>query len=258
VTSGWDPDRYLLFHDHRLRPAHDLLARVPDDDVSSMVDLGCGTGVAFAMLRTRYPRAEYLGVDLSTEMLERAASDHPDGEWLLADARVWRPHEPVDLIFSNAALHWLGNHAELMPELISCLAPGGSLAVQMPANFYQPTHTTIRELVDELDWSVNLRPLLPGNPVHPADFYHRVLSPVSQHLDIWTTTYHQPLAGEDPVTEWVYGTALGPLLGALNPAESKRFRSEYSARIRSAYPRRPDGITLLPFTRLFMVATRPL
>lgn len=188
-------------------------------------------------------------------MLAAATSDFPEANWIEADIDSWQPDTPADLIYSNATLHWLADHESLLPRLMAMLNPGGVLAVQMPANFNQPTHTTIADVAHEFEWSVNLEPALLGVPVGTPGEYHRLLSPIARNLDIWTTTYVQRLTGADAVTKWVSGSALRPVLAALTEAERATFVEEYTSRVNVAYPRHPDGITLLPFTRLFIVAT---
>ena len=130
----WDPDRYLRFVDHRTRPGLDLASRIPDIDACSIVDLGSGTGHLTALLAERWPEASILGIDSSEEMVERARLDHPSLKWVVGDVGTWQPKEPVDLLFSNAALHWVDDHAALFPRLRSYLADGGVMAVQMPDN----------------------------------------------------------------------------------------------------------------------------
>ncbi len=196
-----------------------------------------------------------MGVDNSPEMLAAALADFPEENWIKADIASWRPASVVDLVYSNAALHWLDDHETLFPILMRMLKPGGALAVQMPANFEQPTHTTIADVAHEFEWSADLEPTLLVHPVSSADAYSRLLSPISGHVDIWTTTYLQRLTGPDAVTEWISGSALRPVLAALPAEEQARFRREYTRRVNSAYQRDPDGVTLLPFTRIFIIAT---
>ncbi len=258
MTGKWDPGQYLEFADHRLRPAVELLARVPSDAVETVIDLGCGTGSARPFMMSRWPTVDYLGVDNSPDMLLRARADHPDASWLEADLNTWRPSSPVDLLYSNATLHWLPDHESLLAALMACLNPGGVLAAQMPANFDQPTHTIINDVARELDWTVDLEPNLFSDPVGRPGDYHQVLSPIAQTLDIWTTTYIQELSGPNAVTAWVSGSALRPILSVLPEPEARRFIAEYSERINRRYPRTTNGITLLPFTRLFMIASTPI
>jgi trans-aconitate 2-methyltransferase len=254
--SGWDPAKYLEFAGHRLRPALDLLTRVtlPAPDV--IYDLGCGAGNVTRLLRERWPDARIVGVDGSAAMLAVAAGAAPRVTWLEANLAGWSPPEPADLIFSNAALHWLDDHAELFPRLIRGLAPGGVLAVQMPRNHGAPSHTEMLDVARAGPWRDRLAPLLRPHPVAPPAVYHDLLAPRARHVDIWETEYLQVLQGEAPVVEWLTGSALKPLLDALDGAERAAFLAAYGARMRSAYPPREDGSTIFPFRRLFVVATR--
>jgi trans-aconitate 2-methyltransferase len=253
---SWDPAQYLAFADQRLRPAVDLLHRVPLASPATVVDLGCGAGNVTKLLRERWPSARIIGVDGSAAMLERARASDPSIDWLRADLAEWRPDGPVDLLFSNAALHWLDHHATLFPALVACLAPGGVLAAQMPRNFTEASHTALYATVRAGPWRERLEPLIRPAPTHAPEYYADALAPHVAALDVWETTYLQVLTGENPVAEFVKGSALGPFLAALAGPERAELEAAYRARIRAAYPERSDGTTLFPFRRVFVVATR--
>jgi trans-aconitate methyltransferase len=119
----WDPKQYLQFGSERLRPAVDLLARVSLDSPRSVYDLGCGPGTATALLAARWPKSQVTGVDSSPAMLEKARALYPEIAWREADLDAWTPDEPADVIFSNAALHWVDRHEVLFPRLASYLSP---------------------------------------------------------------------------------------------------------------------------------------
>jgi trans-aconitate 2-methyltransferase len=252
---SWHPERYLAFDDHRTRPAADLLARVPLRTPDRVVDLGCGPGNSTALLTERWPAAAVIGVDSAPAMLAKARERGVAADWLEADIAIWAPDAPVDLLFSNAALQWLPDHSTLLPRLLGCLRPGGVLAVQMPRNFQAPSHVAMRELAANGPWAARLEGVLRAEPVASPAWYHDLLGPRAATLDIWQTEYLQALDGEDPVLRWTEATALRPVLQALDETEAAAFRQAYAARLREAYPRRPDGRTLYPFQRLFMVAT---
>lgn len=251
-TARWDPAHYLRFADHRTRPGLELIARIPDADVASIVDLGCGTGHLTAMLAERFPEARVLGVDASEEMIEVARADHPDIDWVVADLSTWAPDVPVDVVYSNATLHWLDDHASLFPRIRSWVAVGGTLAVQMPDNWRAPTHVVPARVLDDGSWPEEARSALMRDRLAAPGDYRRWLQPAE--VDLWRTTYHQTLVGADPVWAWVTGSVVRPVLAALAPADRVRFETECRARYREAYPEEPDGTTLLPFSRLFMVA----
>lgn len=251
---SWNPDQYLKFAAPRLRPAIDLLAAVPSAHPATVYDLGCGPGNVTRMLTERWPQAHVTGVDDSAAMLAKAATELPGVRWVQQSLADWRAERPADLIYSNAALHWLPDHARLFPALVAQVAPGGVFAVQMPRNFGAPSHALIAETVRSGPWRARLEPLLRPSPVAAPDFYYDVLAPRVARLDIWETEYLQVLEGADPVKEWTKGTWLKQFLDAIDEPERGPFEGDYAARLRSAYPARADGKTLFPFRRLFMVA----
>jgi len=260
VTYGqpeWDPAIYHRFSGHRARPALELLARVTVTAPSVVVDLGCGTGEITAAIAALFPEARVIGVDSSAEMLQAAERETTTVEWVHDDAVTWRPDGAIDLLYSNAALHWLTDHEVLFPRLLGYVAPGGQLAVQMPRSWEGDSHRLMRTTLAEL--AVGPPDLLERyrrRPVYPPQWYAAVLDPLAAALDIWSTTYLQRLNGDDPVLQWVSGTALRPILEELDPADRDRFLGVYRSRLNEAYPQAPDGSTFFPFPRLFIVATR--
>jgi trans-aconitate 2-methyltransferase len=254
---AWDPAQYLKFAGPRLRPALDLLQRIDVAAPGAVYDLGAGAGNVTRLIAARWPEARIVGVDSSAEMLAKAAAENPRIEWQHADLATWRPDRPADLIYSNAALHWLDGHGKLLPGLFASLAPGGVLAVQMPRNFGARSHTSITETALSGPWRSSLEPLLRPSPVEEPAFYYDLLAPLAASLDIWETEYLQVLEGANPVKEWTKGTWLLPLLAALDEPERSRFEAAYGERVAAHYPPRGDGKTLFPFRRMFLIACAP-
>lgn len=254
--TAWDPAAYTEFVDERLRPARDLIARIPPLEARRIYDLGCGPGWATRLLAARWRGAAVTGVDASAEMLAAARATPADIEWVEGDIGAWTPTEPPQLIFSNAALHWLNGHQVLIPRLFGALSPGGVLAIQMPRNYAAPSHRALGEVAEAPRWRKRLTAVLRPWPVGEAEVYLAMLLERAASLDIWETTYWHVLSGENPVLAWVSGTALRPLLAILDEDERKEFVAAYARRLADAYPRRADGRTLFPFRRLFIVAVR--
>lgn len=250
----WDPEQYLRFGDERLRPALDLLARVSHPGPARVVDLGCGAGSAMPALRARFPGAELRGVDGSAEMLAKARAAGFDTEQ--ADIAAWAPAEPVDVLFSNAALHWLPGHATLFPRLLGCLAPGGVLAVQMPHMHAAPVRAAQDRLATDGPWAGRLLGVRSAPPVPEPAWYYGLLAPRTAAFDIWAAEYLHVLRGEDPVARWAMGSSLRPYMDALEGESELRegFLAAYAAEMRRAYPPQADGAVLLPFRRLFILA----
>jgi trans-aconitate 2-methyltransferase len=253
----WDPAVYLQYADERLRPALDLLARVPLAAPSLVVDLGCGAGNVSAILKRRFPTATVSGVDGSAPMLARARIAVPDCTFTQADIATWAPDEAPDLLYSNAALHWLDGHEALFPRLLGRLAPGGVLAVQMPVMHDAPIRALQHKVAAQGPWAARLAGVGSAPPILPSASYWDLLRPRCAALDMWETTYMHALQGEDAVVQWAMGTSLRPFLDALAPDQREAFLTAYRAAVNQVYPRRPDGTALLAFRRLFMVAIVP-
>ncbi|MFF9481309.1 trans-aconitate 2-methyltransferase [Streptomyces sp. NPDC014733] len=265
-TPTWDPQQYLRHAAHRSRPFHDLLARVPEPPArpARIADLGCGAGNVTALLADRWPDAHITGLDNSPQMLAEAAAlagPTPGGgrlDFTTADATDWAPAEHFDLIVSNAALQWVPHHPASFGRWIDALTPGGTFAFQVPGNFTAPSHTLLNEVCGAPRW----RDRLGGHAtrsVHvlePVDYLDR-LTDLGCTADVWETTYIHLLQGEDPVLDWVKGTALRPVLTALadDPPAREEFLAEYRDLLRAAYPVGRHG-TPFPFRRIFAVARR--
>lgn len=260
--TRWDPQQYLKFGDHRLRPALELLERIPIESPRLIYDLGCGDGTMARLMAERWPDATVYGVDNSPQMLEKAAATPSRVMWIEADIQNCTPAEPPDLLYSNATLQWLDDHQTLFPRLLAALTPGGCLAVQMPLSWGMPSHWLMRETLANGGergaplGSETLRQSVARKWVLDAEEYYDLLIGRVESLDIWETEYLQVLEGADPVLEWVKGTGLRPILNGLAGQERERFLAEYARRLREVYPTRPNGRTLYPFRRLFLVATR--
>jgi trans-aconitate 2-methyltransferase len=254
--TTWDPTQYLKFADHRLRPALDLLARIHAESPTAVFDLGCGAGNVTKLLAERWPEARVTGVDAAMPMLERARAATPRIAYIHAELASWSAPEPVGVLYSNAALHWLDHHEVLFPRLMAQLAPGGTLAIQMPRNHRAPSHALMLAAAEAGAWKSRLAGVRGIAPVHDPDAYYRLLAPHAARIDIWECEYLQVLDGPNPVVEWTKGTGLRPYLDALDDAGKKGFLAAYSERIAAAYPPQPDGKTLFPFRRIFIVAQR--
>ena len=252
---AWDPAQYLKFAGPRLRPAIDLLQRIDAESPATVYDLGAGAGNVTRLIAARWPAARIVGIDGSAEMLAKAAAENPQIKWQQADLAIWQPEQLADVIYSNAALHWLDDHDKLFPSLFAGLAPKGVLAVQIPRNFGAPSHTLITETARSGPWRQRLEPLLRPSPVAEPEFYYDLLAPLAASLDIWETEYLQVLDGENPVKEWTKGTWLTPLLAALDEPERSAFETAYGERVAAVYPPQGDGKTLFPFRRMFLIAT---
>jgi trans-aconitate 2-methyltransferase len=252
----WDPKIYLAFGGERTRAAAELLARITCDAPRTIADLGCGPGNSAALLAARWSDAAIDAIDNSPAMLGQARESGVSARWLEADVSDWAPEQMYDVIYANATLHWVRDHASLLPRLVSYLTPGGFLAFQVPRNFSEPSHAIMQELAADPRWVSKLAGVGDWWNVFEPENYYGILEPICDHVDIWETRYLQVLEGDDAVYRWVLGTGLRPYADALDGGERDEFLSEYRARVGRTYPQRANGVTLFPFQRLFCVARK--
>ena len=257
--ADWDPALYTRFEDERTRPARELLQRVPLTTARTVVDLGCGPGNSTELLAARFPEAALLGIDSSAAMIAESRKRLPECRFDKADIEVWRPESPPDLIYANAALQWTKDHETLIPRLFQALAKGGALAVQMPDNLDEPSHASMRDVAHEEPWAGRLTAALAARSRLPSlDAYYDLLAPEAVSVDVWRTVYHHPMASPGHIVDWVRATGLRPFIEALPDEERGAFLDRYERRIDVAYPARADGLRLLRFPRIFIVAVRQL
>jgi len=258
VTNSLDQyaKQYVQFEDERTRPVRDLLAAVPQTPLNTVIDLGCGPGNSTEALAARAPAAAIRGLDASADMVEAARKRLPNIRFDVIDITQWDEPGSYDLILSNAVLQWVPAHDTLFPKIVGKLAPGGHLAVQMPDHLEEPAHRLMREIAADGPWATKLKGAA-RTQRFDARHYYTLLSPLCSRIDVWRTTYYHPLrGGADAVVEWFKGSALRPFLAALDDSEREAFLTRYRDAVALGYPALDDGTVLLPFPRLFIVATR--
>jgi trans-aconitate 2-methyltransferase len=256
ASPGWDPGQYLRYADERGRPFADLLGRIGVEAAARVVDLGCGPGNLTRGLTEFWPDARVTGVDSSAAMIEAAKPVEIEGrlDFVIGDVATWEPDGPVDVVIANSVLHWVPGHVELIARIASWLPSGGVFAFQVPDNFDSPSHLAIRDLRLSPKWRDRLGDGADrGAGVKMPETYLAAFVGAGLDPDIWQTTYLHVLTGDDPVLEWVKGTALRPVLTALAGDEeaTARFLAECGESLHRAYPPGRDGTTVFPFRRIF-------
>jgi trans-aconitate 2-methyltransferase len=252
----WNADLYLQFATERTQPAIDLIGRIQLLHPARIIDLGCGPGNSTAMLRQRWAEADLIGLDSSPEMISTASKTHPNEKWILAGIATWSDDRPFDLVFSNATLHWLPDHDRLFPHLLDQVAPGGALAVQIPAGGQPPLRRVALEVANDPQWSDRMDAARNAQTRKSPGFYYDVLQPIATRLDIWETEYYHRMDDHGAIVNWFRGTGLRPFLEALNDGEKQLFEQRLLEGYRQAYPPQKDGRILFPFQRLFIIAYR--
>jgi trans-aconitate 2-methyltransferase len=190
-------------------------------------------------------------------MLAAAAQAHPAGKWMLADAASWQADVPFDLVFSNAALQWIPNHASVFTHLMAQVAPNGALAVQVPAHYQSPLYQVTLEVAHDSTWWRLMDEPQRALTYETPSFYYAVLQPFAADVDMWESEYYHIVDNPQAIVTWYRGTGLRPFLEALETDEQRQqFEQLVLEGYTRAYPPQADGRILFPFRRLFMVAYR--
>lgn len=257
TNDSWSAKQYSKFENERNRPIIDLLAHIPATKVNTAADIGCGPGNSTALLQAHFPGAIVSGMDSSDDMIAAARNRLPNVLFEVADISTWQGNGHYDVILANAALQWVPDHQTLFPSLMNKLNPGGSLAVQMPDNFDEPAHRLMRSTAEEGSWAAKLAGASKRIARESAGWYYEKLRGQVHTLDIWRTIYYHPLTGgAAAIVEWFKGTGLRPFLDPLEESEKAAFLAKYTEEIAKVYPVYDNGSVLLPFPRLFIIATR--
>lgn len=252
---NWNSNQYLLFDNERTQPAIDLANRITLHSPKNIIDIGCGPGNSTEILKEHFPNAHILGVDSSSNMIEKACSQYPDIAFSICDipAEINRLSKPYDVVFSNACLQWIPNHRKLLPTLFSLLSPDGMLAVQIPKNGSSPLYLAMDEVVSETSWGFDKLDIAYNGSLSEEEYFN-ILSSLTTHFTIWETTYYHRMASYDALVEWIKGTKLRPYLSILDETKQQELQSEILKRIKDCYSIQTNGEIIYKFQRLFFIA----
>lgn len=248
----WNPEKYHQFQSQRSAPFDDLLQLVDIQPGLRVIDLGCGTGELTRRLADSLPDRNVLGLDSSPQMLERAL-EHARPGLRFELGNLASLEGEWDLIFSNAALQWSDKHEKLIPNLFSCLAPGGQIAVQVPSNHNSRAHMTIIEVARKQPFVSALGGWTRQSPVLPIEVYAELLfREEAQEVVVFEKVYPHVLENADSVVEWLSGTALVPYFERLDSLEDD-FIDAIRQDLRALMPGEP---VFYPFRRTFFSARK--
>ena len=251
----WNPEQYLKFGDERTQPSIDLVSRInlgfePDN----IIDIGCGPGNSGRVLTARWPKAQFLGIDRSSKMIERASADYPHYTWRIADASAFSSTIKYDIVFSNAAIQWMPDHEKLLVKLIELISDNGVLAIQTPAFRDMPVGKVIEEVANKPNWRKKTGDCSEVFTFHDYGFYYNLLTSTMRSIEMWETYYLHILDTHESIIEWIRSAGMKPYLVRLDEnGEKEEFTGEVLKEIRNRYPVQKDGKVIFPFKRLFMV-----
>jgi trans-aconitate 2-methyltransferase len=257
AVPEWDPQQYLQFEHERTQPSIDLVSRILFEDPTTIIDIGCGPGNSTQILRKRWPRADIVGLDKSEKMIERARKDHPGQTWITGDASMLETGRQYDIVFSNAAIHWIPDHHLLIPQLFQIVKNNGILAIQVPANNEAPLYKTILNVARSSKWKAFTSECDELITYHNAEYYYNHLVSLTQDIALWETTYYHILESHQDLVAWYKSTAMKPFLEVLpNDDQRVEFEQAVLTGCKEQYFPQSDGRILYPFKRLFFTARK--
>jgi len=255
-ASVWNPEQYQRFAAERKRPFLDLMALVRRRDRMRVVDLGCGGGALTRELHDALAASETVGVDDSETMLAGCDAHAGDGvRFARADLTEFDEGAPYDLVFSNAAIHWVADHERVLERLTGLLSDRGQLAVQVPANHDYPSHTVMNEIARESPFAEALGGYVKPTHVLAPEAYARLLDRLGyreQHVRLQVYVHH--LSGPEQVIEWVRGTTLTDYQSRLSPESFDELVDRYRSRLLEALP--DERPFVFPFKRILFWGDR--
>ncbi|HLY25485.1 MAG TPA: methyltransferase domain-containing protein [Aggregatilineales bacterium] len=250
----WNPDQYLKFQTERFAPFEDLLKLIECRENLNVIDLGCGTGELTRRLADTLPGSSVVGIDSSAEMLARAQSQARPGLHF-EQALIEDVQGQYDLLFSHAAIQWVGDHDTLIPRLFSLLRPGGQIAVQIPSNHGHYAHLAMIETICEEPFKSAVGGWSRQSPVLPVGDYASLLfASGGQDLVVFEKVYPHVLENADAILEWVSGTALVPYMEHLPESLRELFKASYREKLRQHWPSTP---VFYGFQRILFSARKP-
>ena len=266
AMADWDPELYNRFARYRAEPVEMILERLQSGSAERIADLGCGSGENTVELARRTSAGTAVGIDSSPAMIDRAgklrATLPPElsrrVSFVLEDFRNFKADREYTIVFSNAALQWVGNHREVLSACYRALRPSGRLVVQVPANEIETAQVTIQALAADAPWNAMLETVkTPSNRnVAAPDAYRALLEEIGfDEVDCHYHTFHHPMGNPAEVVEFYSATGLRPFLDRLRPEQQRPFIAELTRRLEAAYGTR--GALTFNFRRLFLWGSRP-
>lgn len=254
---NWDANLYKRFEKERTIPCYDLVHSLPDHDFQSILDIGCGIGNSTAVLKNEYPSAKIIGADSSGDMLKSAREKNPDCRFISFDFSkdLGKIHERYDLLFSNACIHWIDHHEQLIPDLFHLLKDGGTLAIQIPLQARHPFYQKIDEMCVSTTWKDKINRKKEYYTLKENQYYD-ILSKLSLNFRIWETSYYHCLDCHEAILEWYRGTGLRSYLDQLTEEDGVLFQNELLQFVKENYPLQEDGTVLFKIPRLFFVISK--
>jgi trans-aconitate 2-methyltransferase len=258
MAFEFDGDEYSKTSAHQKEWGTRLIAELDLRGDEGVLDLGCGDGALTAQLAERVPNGAVLGIDASKGMIESTWKHlRSNLTFELMDINELSFENEFDVVFSNAALHWIKDHRRLLENVHHALKAGGFLRFNFAADGNcSHLYTVVREAMalpeyaayfENFDW-----------PWYMPDLeeYEALLDQSSfTQREVWGENADRCFRNQEAMIGWVDQPSLVPFLKRINGRDKKRFRDEVVGRMVQA-TLRADGRCFETFRRINVFAVK--
>ncbi len=254
--TDWNPNLYLKFEKERTQPVKDLISRIEKDRPARIIDIGCGPGNSTRELKNKWSKAEIIGLDCSSNMINKAKEHLPELKWVISDASADLSHlGKFDIVFSNAAIQWIPDHEQLIPKLFSMLNETGILAIQIPNVTDMGINKALEKTLEDKKWNTYFNSTQSEVFYNSPQFYYDILGKLTSEIDLWETNYYHVMGNHYSIIDWYKSTGMRPYLDKL-PNEVLRceFINDILKFTEKEYNYQIDGNVLFRFRRIFFIA----
>jgi trans-aconitate 2-methyltransferase len=253
--NDWNPEKYLQFKNERTQPAIDLVSRININNPERIIDIGCGPGNSTQILVNKWPESIVTGLDSSESMIKKAKTDYPKQNWINAKAENIKDDKKFNIVFSNAALQWMGNHELLIPNLWKIVDKDGALAVQIPRFEAMPINEALNTISKNNKWNKCFEHKKKDiMSYYNLDFYYDILTQFTETIELWETHYFHILPTQKGIVDFIHTTALKPYLECLDENKMDEFENDILEECKKYYKIQKNGRVLFPFKRIFFIA----
>jgi len=255
--ADWNVKLYNQFEKERAQPSIDLVNRIAEGSFKRIIDIGCGSGMSTIPLRNRFKKAEIIGADSSTSMLNKARETMNDVTWIQRDcSRPLTDLGKFDMVFSNAALQWFKNQGNVIKNLSDILLPEGLLVIQIPYFSAMTIENCIIETVKTYESDVFKGIEKELFKSYAPEFYYNKLTKHFSEIELWQTNYFHIMNKHEEILEFCKSTGLKPYAERFEGSEKIVFFQRILNEIKKQYPVQENGKVLFEFKRIFFIAKK--
>lgn len=258
MAFDFDGKKYEKASLHQKEWGDRIIAAIGFKGYERVLDLGCGDGVLTSHIAELVPKGEVIGIDGSEGMIAAASEKRrPNLKFFLQDINDIGYDNEFDLIFSNAALHWVKDHRKLLRNVYRALRPEGRVRFNFAADgncahFYQVTREAMaqerfRHCFEQFQWPWYMPPV--------EEYEELVRESGLREAEVWSENADRFFPDAETMVRWIDQPSLVPFLPALDKRDVEAFRG-FVVDTMIARTRQDDGTCFETFRRINLAARK--